>query len=258
MPELQKLNPNGFKDASDLTENEFIIKLVCFFRFTLVAISVIRHSYNCHLQVTELSTKVTMDLTKPEKRRKTFEQERKLLIIYDDRIYDEPPHSPISEALKFRQISGMTFTFLQFSQFNNSADLKEHENNTVLLRVPEEKLTDWVLKLVFSTTKHGGKVVAACIEKSVDDVVFNLKLAGFVNVEVKTTSSGTNVFGFKPTYEIGICTGLRKRKHRDLINLANQEFDQVSDPDDLLDEKDFKKPESAALRRCLTLTLCSG
>ncbi|KAJ3663915.1 hypothetical protein Zmor_008132 [Zophobas morio] len=173
-----------------------------------------------------------MDLTKPEKRRKTFEQERKLLIIYDDRIYDEPPHSPISEALKFRQISV----------------LKKHENNTVLLRVPEEKLTDWVLKLVFSTTKLGGKVVAACIEKSVDDVVFNLKLAGFVNVEVKTTSSGTNVFGFKPTYEIGICTGLRKRKHRDWINLANQEFDQVSDPDDLLDEKDFKKPESAALQ----------
>ena len=188
----------------------------------------------------------------------TSEKKKRLLIIYDDRIYDEPPQSPISETLALKQISGMTFTFLRFSQFNNSADLKQHETKTVLLRIPEEKLTDCVLKRVFSTSKLGGKVVATCIEKGVDDVVFNLKLAGFVNVEVKTTNSGTNVFGFKPTYEIGICTRLRKRKHRDWINLANQELDEVSDPDDLLDEKDFKKPESAALRRCLTLTLCSG
>ncbi|KAJ3663916.1 hypothetical protein Zmor_008133 [Zophobas morio] len=161
----------------------------------------------------------------------TSEKKKRLLIIYDDRIYDEPPQSPISETLALKQIS----------------DLKQHETKTVLLRIPEEKLTDCVLKRVFSTSKLGGKVVATCIEKGVDDVVFNLKVAGFVNVEVKTTNSGTNVFGFKPTYEIGICTRLRKRKHRDWINLANQELDEVSDPDDLLDEKDFKKPKSAAL-----------
>ena len=204
-----------------------------------------------------------MDLTKPEKRRKTFEQERKLLIIYDDRIYDEPPQSPISETLALKQISGMTFTFLRFSQFNNSADLKQHETKTVLLRIPEEKLTDCVLKRVFSTSKLGGKVVATCIEKGVDDVVFNLKLAGFVNVEVKTTNSGINVFGFKPTnlFLYGICPGLRKRKHGDWIKFNvtdKEEPDQILDPDELLDEEDFKQPESAALRRCLTLTVCGS
>ena len=191
-----------------------------------------------------------MDAVQPE-------EKKRILIIYDE-IYDEPP---ISESLELKQISGMTFTFLQFSQFNNSADLKEHENNTVLLRVPEEKLTDCVLNRVFSTSKLGGKVVATCIEKGVDDVVFNLKLAGFVNVEVKTTETGTHVSGFKPTYETGSCAGLQKRKHGNWIKLNvtdNEEPDEMLDPDDLLDEEDFKKPEAAALRRCLTLTLCGG
>ncbi|KAJ3663919.1 hypothetical protein Zmor_008135 [Zophobas morio] len=166
-----------------------------------------------------------------------LEKKTRLLIIYDDQIYDEPPQSPIIETLTLKQIS----------------ELKEHENNTVLLRIPEEKLTDCVLNRVFSTCKLGGKVVATCIEKDVDDVEFNLKLAGFVNVEVKTTNSGINVFGFKPTnlFLYGICPGLRKRKHGDWIKFNvtdKEEPDQILDPDELLDEEDFKQPESAALQ----------
>ncbi|KAJ3663920.1 hypothetical protein Zmor_008136 [Zophobas morio] len=165
-----------------------------------------------------------MDAVQPE-------EKKRILIIYDE-IYDEPP---ISESLELKQIS----------------DLKAHENETVLLRIPEEKLTDSVLKRVFSTSKLGGKVVATCIEKGVDDVVFNLKLAGFVNVEVKTTETGTHVSGFKPTYETGSCAGLQKRKHGNWIKLNvtdNEEPDEMLDPDDLLDEEDFKKPEAAALQ----------
>ncbi|XP_063915037.1 anamorsin homolog [Zophobas morio] len=162
----------------------------------------------------------------------------KTLYIYDGQIYDDPPKPATSQILELEQIS----------------DLKEHENNTVQLYIPEEKITDCVLNRVFSTSKLGGKVNANYINENVNDVEFNLKLAGFVGVEVdKTEKLIRRASGFKPANLdlIEICAGLQKRKHGDWIKFNvtdKEEPDQILDPDELLDEEDFKQPESAALQ----------
>ncbi|KAJ3663921.1 hypothetical protein Zmor_008137 [Zophobas morio] len=165
------------------------------------------------------------------------EEKNRILYIYDGQMYKKPPEPGTSQILELEQIS----------------DLKEHENNTVQLYLPEEKLTDCVLNRVFSTSKLGGKVIANYNDKNVNDVEFNLKLAGFVGVKVEKTGKIRRVSGFKPANLdlIEICAGLQKRKHGDWIKFNvtdKEEPDQILDPDELLDEEDFKQPESAALQ----------
>jgi len=125
---------------------------------------------------------------------------------------------------------------------------------------PNFEYTDSLITKLFSLVKPGGLFLIRHLTKDdVQKLEFVLKTNGFSNVSTqKQESNGTTICeikGFKPTYEIGSATKLNLKKAPAPAAVwkldADDDFETI-DPDNLLDDEDFKKPEQDSLRVCGT------
>ncbi|XP_044268938.1 anamorsin homolog [Tribolium madens] len=131
---------------------------------------------------------------------------------------------------------------------NELSGLTENANDSILVEVPQEQITDSLTKQLFKLCKPGGQL---CINKikDLDNVELNLKTSGFTNVR----SENGWVISSKPKYEIGSSAKLNLKKPAAAVwKLDDADEDETIDPDNLLDDEDLKKPDPSSLRVCGT------
>ncbi|KAL4711997.1 hypothetical protein ACJJTC_003664 [Scirpophaga incertulas] len=116
--------------------------------------------------------------------------------------------------------------------------------------------TDTILALIVKLLKPNGKIVM----KDETDITSALKLNGFVNINKRIKN---NVYtAEKPSFEVGSKASIKfdskaavwklDKTVEAQWNSAADDDDDIIDPDELLDENDFKKPDQQSLRVCAT------
>lgn len=121
-----------------------------------------------------------------------------------------------------------------------------------------------VLQKLYAYLKPGGTIIYHC--QSTDNVKtleFNLKSNGFTDVSIEqsnqeTTDNAIYLKSVKPKYDIGSfrklnLSSLKTNNKSNGESVSNtvwklDDDDETINPDDLLDEDDFKKPDQADLR----------
>ncbi|KAF2903587.1 hypothetical protein ILUMI_02607 [Ignelater luminosus] len=122
---------------------------------------------------------------------------------------------------------------------------------------------DSVITKIHSSIKPGGLfLIRPHDDVDVSKLEFILKTNGFVKVTVQKSgdSKSCEILSYKPTYEIGSSAKLNLSKPvtanaaAAVWKLDDNIDDDIEtiDPDDLLDEEDFKKPDESSLRVCGT------
>lgn len=105
-----------------------------------------------------------------------------------------------------------------------------------------------LLTRVLKSLKPGGTfVIIGSTNKQIEHIDFLLKTNGFINVNI-----GKDIVCNKPNYEIGSIKKLNLKPKITgnvwkLDDTADEEVEMI-DPDNLLDEDDFKKPDPVSLK----------
>ncbi|EEZ99063.1 anamorsin homolog [Tribolium castaneum] len=128
---------------------------------------------------------------------------------------------------------------------NELSGLTENSNDSILVELPQEQLTESLTKQLFKLCKPGGQL---CIHKvkDFDTLELSLKTSGFTNVRNENNWLLSN----KPKYEIGSSAKLNLKKP--VWKLDDADEGETIDPDNLLDDEDLKKPDPSSLRVCGT------
>ncbi|KAF5270015.1 hypothetical protein FQR65_LT05814 [Abscondita terminalis] len=113
-----------------------------------------------------------------------------------------------------------------------------------------EALSEDSLKQVLNKLKPGGFYILFA-QGDVQKIEFLLKTNGYINVQSQEEESTFVIKGFKPTYQVGSSQKLNL-KPAAVWKLDDDDDLDTIDPDDLLDEDDFKKPDQLSLRVCGT------
>lgn len=121
---------------------------------------------------------------------------------------------------------------------------------------------DSVITKIHGSIKPGGFfLIRPHPDADVSKLEFILKTNGFVKVTVQKSgdSKSCEIISYKPTYEVGSSAKLNLSKPV-TVNAAVWKLDdnidediETIDPDDLLDEDDFKKPDQSSLRGMIML-----
>lgn len=117
---------------------------------------------------------------------------------------------------------------------------------------------DELLTKIHNNIKPGGRIAIRGLSKdNVSKGEYLLKTNGFVKVKAQVLGTGGKKFneieGFKPAYAVGSSQKLNLAKAA-VWKLDDDLDDDVEtiDPDALLDEDDFKKPDKTSLQVCAT------
>ncbi|KAK4877119.1 hypothetical protein RN001_009625 [Aquatica leii] len=105
---------------------------------------------------------------------------------------------------------------------------------------------------------NGGGLYIVLTQNDAQKIEFLLKTNGFINVVSEQNETRFEIKGFKPTYDVGSSQKLNLKPKPQApaavwkLDDINDDDVETIDPDDLLDEDDFKKPEQSSLRVCGT------
>lgn len=124
---------------------------------------------------------------------------------------------------------------------------KDNCDTIIVYKTSQSILTDNSLSDVLKILKPGGKFVVRQHDKQQSNVEYELKTNGFINVSI----SKDDVICNKPNYEVGSSAKLNlKPKVTNVWKLDDTDEDNVEtiDPDNLLDDDDFKKPDPSSLK----------
>lgn len=137
-------------------------------------------------------------------------------------------------------------------KFDELASYPRNKVQTLLVFVDPEKANQSLLQCVLEILKPGGKLVISANTNNANDIKFKLVTRGFVNAKFVES----HVEAFKPKYELGSSAQINIPKKSNTVwkldNTLDDEDDELIDPDTLLDEEDFKKPDAETLRVCST------
>lgn len=147
--------------------------------------------------------------------------------------------------------------FTQDSQTLLDAVLSDIKPNSLNIDV-----NDLIAKIYHRIKPGGLLLIRHLSNEDAQKLEFILKTNGFINVTTQKLPSSKNtpyeIKSFKPKYEIGSSTKLTFSKAPiaptvwKLDDMLEDDDVETIDPDDLLDEEDFKKPDQASLRVCET------
>lgn len=124
---------------------------------------------------------------------------------------------------------------------------QQHSYDTILTyKTGQFAQNNTALSKILKSLKPGGKFVICQPDKQELVAEYDLITNGFVNVNISK-----DITCKKPNYEVGSSTKLNlKSKVANVWKLDDTEDENVEtiDPDNLLDEEDFKKPDPSSLR----------
>ncbi|KAF5299882.1 hypothetical protein FQA39_LY11419 [Lamprigera yunnana] len=154
-------------------------------------------------------------------------------------------HFKENEINEYAQKQLKDFENLTF--INEIAEIDYKEYDAVITGCVNEEGSLTYFKDVCHKLKPGG--VFIILNQDNKNIEFLLKTNGFVNVRSQENQDKFQVTCFKPTYTVG---SSQKLNLKTVWKIDDDDDDETIDPDDLLDEEDFKRPEQSSLRVCGT------
>lgn len=145
-------------------------------------------------------------------------------------------------------VEGLPNVLINFDELSNAP---RDSALTVLCCVAPEKLDEDKIKILTEILKPGGQVLIKIENSNVNDIKFKLVTNGLTNVKVVEP----HIQAFKPKYELGSSAQINIQKKSNTVwklNVLDDGEDDLIDPDTLLDEEDFEKPDAESLKVCST------
>jgi len=178
-----------------------------------------------------------------------LKKEQNILALCAKREVESDLHKELSG---FENITFGNQDKLLGSDYNTSFDA------ILITKDSATEYNDDVVKKIYALLKPGAVLLVRHLAlKDVDKTEFVLKTNGYVNVSSQKVGDFHDIKSFKPTYEVGSSAKLSfsKASAAPAVWKLDDGLDddvETIDPDNLLDEDDFKKPDQASLKVCGT------
>uniref|UniRef100_G3MPN7 Anamorsin homolog n=1 Tax=Amblyomma maculatum TaxID=34609 RepID=G3MPN7_AMBMU len=191
----------------------------------------------------------------------------KVLVLWDGQVVTERLKAVVEQIQSLIQDPNLC-------QVENAQKLPESKHPgssfdvTVLGFVtPQMRPSSDSLVNIINLLKPNGKLLVKLSGSGLDSgsLVYNLKLSGFVDICLNTSDGGVEITCSKPNYEVGSSSKLpfagaaigSQEPSADVGKIwslsAQDMLDgdvELVDPDQLITEEDFKKPDPSALKAC--------